>query len=165
MKRSLLALALALGSLLLTPPALDAGRTRADGQGRQGEARQAESTGQARQAQKPVYDINGKRLRAGEQYVAQRTLPSGRVIAYRKNKREVAALVKALKADGVTDEKLLNPDTWLMTLCSQVPDGQCINGGCDNSYCARTRADQSTQKVKSTQISFLYYCACKSLPQ
>ena len=66
--------------------------------------------------QRLVFDIDGKRFRADEPYLAERTLQNGRTIGYRKNKREIEALVKALKSDGVTDEKLLDPTTWHLIL-------------------------------------------------
>lgn len=72
-------------------------------------------------------DIDGKRIKQDETFVAQRTLSDGRTILYRKNKREIQALVKALKEDGVTDERLLDSQTWGGITCALSPGEKCKN--------------------------------------
>lgn len=111
--------------------------------------------------------MNGKRLRAGETYVAQRTLANGRIIAYRKNKREIAALVKALKADGITDKELLDPKAWLATLCYLTKPKGCGSGtGCVTNYsCKYSPVDDSTKRqaganALSNQVSIIGRCVC-----
>lgn len=125
MKRTLLSLTLTLGALLLALSVINSsGSTRANIQSNQNDNQQA------KQEEKAAFDLDGKRLRADEKYVAERELANGRIIAYRKNRREVAALVKALKEDGVTDAKLLDPKSWMMNLCQKTLATGCI-GGCD----------------------------------
>lgn len=164
MKRSILVLVLTLG--LLSLALLDTsggGYIKADSQNNQSDKSKAESSRQ--EAEKPIFDIDGKRFRADEQFVAQRKLRNGSVIAYRKNRREVAALVKALKEDGVTDKELLNPNTWLMVLCHQIPDGKCINGGCGTGkYCRAYSWDiPSPDRSVSTLADAAAYCRCAPL--
>src|SRR6478672_199525 len=89
-------------ALLLAPHPSHA--TREDSQDRSDVDNQA-LIEKSQAADKPeiLVDIDGKRLREGEEYLADRTLSNGQTIAYRKNKREVEALVKALEEDGITD--------------------------------------------------------------
>lgn len=109
-------------------------------------------TGQTK-TPKHVYDINGKRLRAHEKYIAERTLEDGRILGYRQNKREITALVKALKEDGVTDERILNPKFW-MTLKCLMYDYSCHTLiGC-NGTCKEVTAPADRANVK------LLYCYC-----
>lgn len=130
MKRTILSLTLMLGCLLLALSVINSsGGIRANTQSDQNDNRKAEPSEQAKREEKTAFDIDGKRLRADEKYVAERELANGRIIAYRKNRREVAALVKALKEDGVTDEKLLDPKTWMMNRCDRTLATGCI-GGC-----------------------------------
>jgi hypothetical protein len=70
-------------------------------------------------------DINGKIIPAGEKYVAQRVTKDGKVIAYRQNQREIEALVKGLKEDGVTDKKLLDTKYWLAAACQLSGPKKC----------------------------------------
>jgi len=93
---------------------------------------QSSTTLQAQNKPKSPVDIDGKPIGDAEAYAARRTMSDGRVIAYRKNKREIKALVNALKEDGKTDQKLLadrkllDPQTWLQGPCS----GSGINISC-----------------------------------
>ena len=70
-------------------------------------------------------DINGKAIAEGEKYVAQRVTKDGKVIAYRQNQREIEALVKGLKEDGVTDKKLLDTKYWLVAGCQLSGPKKC----------------------------------------
>lgn len=79
-------------------------------------------------------DINGKAIAEGEKYVAQRATKDGKVIAYRQNQREVEALVKGLKEDGVTDKKLLDTKYWLAAVCKFIGPKKC-EGHCGGNYC------------------------------
>ncbi|MBK9705541.1 MAG: hypothetical protein IPO77_00635 [Acidobacteria bacterium] len=56
---------------------------------------------------KTVRDMDGKALRPDEHYIAELTAKDGKVTAYRKNRKEVASLVKDLKDGGVTDRRLI----------------------------------------------------------
>lgn len=116
-------------------------------------------TGQTKTS-KHVYDIDGKRLRLDEKYIAERTLKDGRIMAYRKNKREIAALVKALKEDGVTDEKLLDPKNWMKSICWQSASLGC-RGGCRKPYTCRPLSGSPDKTANpELQTSTLNYCRC-----
>lgn len=104
-------------------------------------------------------DIDGKRISDGEKYVAQRTLKNGKVIAYRQNKREAGALVKALKEDGVTDKKLLDTNYWLQLSCSFIAFKQCSGKcpGCKYFEPDLRGTDQTTRKLAPTALGI---CIC-----
>ncbi len=102
---------------------------------------------------KRVYDIYGKRVRANEKYVADRTLKNGRIVAYRQNKREIAALVKALKEDGMTDEQVLNPKFWTTLKCLKYNYSCLTLSGC-GSIC------KEESKILDRQNVTLLYCYC-----
>jgi hypothetical protein len=113
---------------------------------------------------KVVYDIAGKRLNADEKYIAERTLKGGHIIAYRKNKEEIAALVKALKEDGVTDKKLLDPQAWNMIIGYQSSSSGC-NGGCGFAHSCKTSPGPTERGKPSNpnlHVSILQYCTCVS---
>ncbi len=142
MKKTILILSLTLASLLLALSGI--GKT--------------ESSKQVDGRRQPVYDIDGKRLRADEKYLAGITLESGRVIAYRKNRREIAALVKALKEDGVTDKKLLDPRAWMMNTCEQTAVSEC-NGGCGIAHhCKGFR--ETINRLSDAHTLTWSYCFC-----
>jgi hypothetical protein len=125
---------------------------RADNKGNQNDAKKTEPP-------KVVYDIAGKRLRADEKYIAERTFTNGRIIAYRKNKREVAALVKALKEDGVTDKKLLDPQTWLMNICQKTccDDPPC-QGGCGIGHTCQ--GSSMGIERQAHHVNGIHFCIC-----
>jgi hypothetical protein len=124
-------------------------RSRAGSRSNQNDAKKAEPS-------KRVYDMYGKRLRADERYIAERTLKNGRIIAYRKNKREIASLVKALKEDGFTDEKLLDPQTWLMNMCEKTAnDHPPCQGGCGWAHtCTGTR--DAVDRLSHFEVRYCY---------
>ena len=139
MKHFILVLGLTLASLLVALSSISSdGRIRVNNNGNQNDDRKTEPP-------KRVYDIYGKRIRPNEKYIAELTLKNGRIIAYRRNKREIAALVKALKADGVTDEKLLDPQAWLMIICWKSVSSNC-QGGC--SLGTTCRGSEALEKEK-----------------
>ena len=120
-------------------------------------------------------DIDGKPIGARETVVARRTMSDGSVIAYRKNKREVMALVKALKEDGQTnktlldgqtDKKLLDPQTWLNNTCSLPFSGNHCSGHCGAKQCTYTcRGCEPTVANSGSGERPVYtvrygYCAC-----
>jgi hypothetical protein len=163
MKRSMLVVVLTLGSLLTTPPGFNSGGgIRADSQSNQNNRQEAESSRQVKEEQKPVFDMNGKRLRADERYVAERTLRNGRIIAYRRNEREIAALVKALKKDGVTDKELLNPKTWMMIICDKSSSSGC-QGGCTPTRSCQLGIYHTERTTKGRLPQAVSYgsCSCK----
>lgn len=165
MKRSILVLALTLGSLSLAlPDTYKGGGSKADVQNNQNSSRQAESSTQGQEEEAPVFDMNGKRMRVGETYIAQRTLQDGRVIAYRKNKREIAALVKALKEDGFTDKELLDQKKWMATICHLSKPKACV-GGCSITQSCRyspveNSSERRSQRVKSNLTYIVGRCVC-----
>jgi hypothetical protein len=109
-------------------------------------------------------DMDGKPISSRDTCVASRTLSDGRVVAYRKNKREIKALVKALKEDGQTDEKLLNPQIWLLPGCSlNVFTKQC-HGTCNQGTCTYTKWDCNPTRIGKVPYSVNYgYCFCFAL--
>ncbi|HMV82825.1 MAG TPA: hypothetical protein PKC13_27495 [Blastocatellia bacterium] len=112
----------------------------------------------------PVLDLTGKELRRGEHYLAELTDKDGKIIAYRKNQREVAALVKTLKEGGVSDQRLLTPQTWLATSCDLTGPKTCANVHCgQNAYCHLQQAGHEIYKIppgiKETWATF-GYCTC-----
>jgi len=109
-------------------------------------------TGQTKTS-KRVYDIDGKRIRADEKYVAERMLKNGRIIGYRQNKREVTVLVKALKEDGITDERLLDPKFWMMLQCIKY-DYSCYTLSNCNGTCKAVTGPAERANVR------LFYCYC-----
>ena len=130
--------------------------SRVDSKSNQNDAKIAEPP-------KRVYDIYGKRLRADEEYIAERTLKNGRIIAYRKDKREIASLIKTLKEDGFTDERLLDPQTWLMNMCEKTAnDHPPCQGGCGIGHTCRGTI--AAVDRRSTQAHFeIRYCYCVAL--
>lgn len=104
-------------------------------------------------------DIDGKRLTEGERYVSQRTLKDGKVIAYRQNKREVEALIKALQEDGVTEKKMLDTNYWLQLSCSFIGYKQCSGKcpGCKYYESDLRGTDQTTRKLPPTALGI---CTC-----
>lgn len=126
----------------------------------QNSARPAESAQQENKEKTIAYDIYGKQLRDDEKYIASRTLPNGRIIAYRKNQREIAALVKDLKEDGVTDEKLLDPKSWMTIVCWKSTGlGKC-SGGCSLlQYCKGSGS--SIERIKEPVGTIIFaWCNC-----
>lgn len=118
----------------------------ARGQSNQNDAEQNKTS-------KSVYDIYGKRLRVTEKRIAERTLKNGRIIAYRQNRREIAALVKALKEDGMTEgEPVLSPKFWMMIKCLKV-NNSCLTGGCSQTC-------KQVSKILDRQNTTLLYCYC-----
>ncbi|HEX8709442.1 MAG TPA: hypothetical protein VF723_14450 [Pyrinomonadaceae bacterium] len=164
MKRGILFSALTFGALLLALPDISGGRPNVNGQSTQSIPLQAESSRQLKEEEKPVFDIKGKRIRADERHIAQRTLQNGRIIAYRKNKREIAALVKALREDGVTDKELLDPNTWMMIICDRSISSGCQGGCSPTQVCAHTTiqmSDKRTTQGKGNYTAVLFgYCRC-----
>lgn len=124
---------------------------RTYGQSNQNDTKQTKTS-------KRVYDIDGKRLRPDEKYIAERTLKDGRIIAYRKNKREIAALVKALKEEGFTDKKLLDPQTWLGIICWQSVSSGC-QGGCDIGFTCKGTMD-AVDRLSAQPHWQVRYCYC-----
>ena len=166
MKRAIMLLPLTLGLLLLTVTSFNPERlAKALNQSKAG-------TEQAKPQPQPLptptipVDIDGKRMPEGEKYVSQRTLKDGKVIAYRQNKREVAALVKGLKEDGVTDKKLLDTNYWLTGLCVLIGPKKC-SGKCGGIPCNyhEIHNDGSDQTGRVSLPSHanaqaVGYCAC-----
>ena len=107
-------------------------------------------------------DINGKIIPAGEKYIAERTLKDGKVIGYRQNQREVEALVKGLKEDGVTDKKLLDPQHWLATGCIIIGLRKC-EGKCGGNSCKfySSGGGQNHERV-AINPSPHGFCACQN---
>ena len=104
-----------------------------------------------------IYNLNGRLLGPDEAFVAARTLPDGRTIAYRQNETDVALLVEALREDGVVDEKLLTPQSWLLG-CSRVGKSSCT-GHCATGSCAF--ANGASSSGKTTSWATLGYCRCR----
>ena len=151
MKQITLVLGLTLVLLLLGLSGIS-GATGDDRQSNQNDARTAKRSAVA-------YDIYGKRLRRGEEYIASRKLNNGRIIAYRKNKREVAALVRLLKEAGITDKKLLDPQTWLMSNCLKFwGNPMCYNNCGLGNPCIPTSTP--ADKIKPTLSHPLDFCGC-----
>lgn len=116
-----------------------------------------------RQAQ-TVRDMDGKELRRGEHYLAELTAKDGKITAYRKNQREVAALVKTLKEGGVSDQRLVAPQTWMTASCDLVGPRSCSKVNCGSGYsCQFQQAGHETYKIppgtKETWAIF-GYCTC-----
>lgn len=152
MKQNMLVFGLTLASLFLVS---SNGLISADSKSSQGAAKQAAPSN-------VTYDIDGKRLRANEKHVAERTLQNGRIIAYRNNKREIAALIKALKQDGITDEKVLNPKSWAGNKCL-ISNNACLTAAnCTllNKVCKWVA--QRTERAASANPAYatLRYCEC-----
>ena len=155
MKRNIVVLGLTLTSLLIVLSGISSdGRIKTGDKSNQNNAKQTETSTQGDEEKMPLYDIYGKRLRANEKYVAALALPNGRTIAYRKNNREIAALVKALKGDGVTDEKLLDPKSWSTGYCWKV-NGSCLTGGC-TTVCKAQK--YIIERTPGSRPSTLFYC-------
>lgn len=162
MKRNLMILTIVLGALLLTATSFNPERlAKASNQNKAGK-----EIGQTKPQPLPLptpivpVDINGKRLLAGEKYIAQRTLKNGKVIAYRQNKREVEALVKSLKEDGVTEKKLLDTGHWLAFHCYFTGLKKC-GGGCGSNQCKFYDFVGSGQIGRVvTPPNVFGYCAC-----
>ena len=151
---------LTLASLILALSGISSdGRIATEKKSDQNNASKTESSKQVDGKEHPVYDIDGKRLRADEEYLAAITLDSGRIVAYRKNKREIAALVKALKESGVTDKKRLDPNAWMMNICGATVVSGC-NGGCGIAHhCKGFR--ETINRTSSGQHAILYsFCFC-----
>ena len=149
MKQNTFVSGLVLASLLIALSGIS--RTNADNN--QNDAKKSEPA-------KRVYDIYGKRLKTDDKYIAERTLANGRTIAYRKNKREVAALVKALKEDGVTDEKLLDANAWMTIICWRSALSGCM-GGCGIAHiCKPTPGHIERTTADRLQPAILRYCVC-----
>ena len=107
-------------------------------------------------------DTNGKRVHLDERYLAQRTLSSGKTIIYRQNKRDIDALVKALRQDGVTDKRLLDPKAWLMWYCASRQIGGCT-GKCGIYQCTEpisSPIDNNPTRTAAPSKPRLAYCAC-----
>jgi hypothetical protein len=156
MKQNILVIGLTLVSLVSLSGVSSDGRIRADSKSAQNDAKKTEPSMQG--DEKKVYDIYGERLRANEKYIAQQTLTDGRIIAYRKNKREIAALVKALKEAGVTDKKLLDPKAWSMMICEKTVSSGC-NGGC--GYGKACRGSYYGIEKANTQVKPKFdFCIC-----
>jgi len=164
MRRNILLAGLTLASLLVALPGISSdGRIKTSSQNDQADAAQTESSKQGNEEKKPVYDMDGKRLRADEKHVAELTLKNGRIIAYGNNKREIGALIKALKEDGVTDEKVLNPESWVGNKCL-IWSGVChtaANCTSLNKVCKwvgwRTERAASANRAYTLLLS---YCEC-----
>ncbi len=153
MKRTMMTLPLLLGALLLTATSFNPEQlAKASNQNKAGK-----EIGQTKPQPQPLptpivpVDINGKRLPEGEKYIAHRTLKNGKVIAYRQNKREVEALVKGLKEDGVTEKKLLDPGHWMTFTCYFTGIKKCGHG-CGSVQCNyhEIRLDGSDQTGRKT---------------
>jgi hypothetical protein len=153
MKRNVLILSAMLALLLVALSGMGSGRIRAGHRGDQNNATQSEPSKQTNEEKKVAYDIYGKRLRVDEKYIADRTLPNGRIIAYRKNKREIASLVRALKEDGVTNEKLLDTKTWSTISCFKNVNNFCANVSC--TFICRLERHRT---ARANEI--LGYCEC-----
>lgn len=126
----------------------------------QNNTKPAESSRQENKEKEIAYDIYDKQLRDDEKYIASRTLPNGRVIAYRKNKREIAALVKALKEDGVTDEKLLDPKSWMMIVCWKSTGlGRC-SGGCSLLQHCKGSGSSIERTIEPVGTIIFAWCNC-----
>lgn len=111
-----------------------------------------------------VRDMDGKELRRGEHYLAELTARDGKITAYRKNQREVAALVKTLREGGVSDQRLVAPQTWMTASCDLVGRRTCANVKCSpNTYCQFQEAGHEMYKIppgtKETWAIF-GYCTC-----
>lgn len=144
MKRTLMTLTIVLGALLLTATSFHPEQwAKASSQ-----SKQEQTKPQPLPLPLPTVpiDIDGKRVPEGEKYIAQRTLKNGKVIAYRQNKREVEALVKGLKEDGVTEKKLLDTGHWMAFTCYFTGTKKC-GDGCGSVQCNyhETRLDGSDQ--------------------
>jgi hypothetical protein len=156
MKRNIVVLGLTLTLLLIGLSGISSdGRIRTGDKSKQNNAKQTESSTQGNEEKMPLYDIYGKRLRANEKYIAAMAPPNGRTIAYRKNNREIAALVKALKRDGVTDEKLLDSRSWSTAYCWKINDS-CFNAGC--TVCKAQK--YIIERTPGSRINTLFYCGC-----
>jgi hypothetical protein len=152
MKQKILVASFTLATLLVALSGIGGdGLTRGNNKSNQDDAKKTELP-------KVVYDIAGKRLRADEKYIAERTITDGRIIAYRKNKREIAALVKALKEDGVTDRTLLDPQAWNMIICYQSSESGCA-GGC-GFYHSCQNIHGHSERPNAGGMSMLRYCGC-----
>lgn len=113
----------------------------------------------------PVRDMDGKELRRGENYIAELTDKDGKITAYRKNQREVGALVKTLKDGGVSDQRLLASQSWLTASCDLTGPKTCANVKCSpTSVCQFQQIGYETNKLppgtKPTWALF-GYCNCK----
>jgi hypothetical protein len=159
MKRNLLVLSLATGSLLLPLSAVSGEPSGKNPT----ELNQKETL--TPKNKNPVYDIDGKQFRPEERFILAREVKNGRTIGYRRNKREIAALVSDLKKDGVIDKNLLNPRTWSSGTCSQNGSGGCQTDGSCTSGCRKVPIgpdayDPHGIKDRSMAPNVTYYCVC-----
>lgn len=166
MKRTMMLLTITLGAFLLIATSFSPARlAKALNQSK---ANTAQTKPQPRPLPTPIVpvDIDGKRLPEGEKYVAQRTLKDGKIIAYRQNKREVEALVKGLKEDGVTDKKLLAADHWLAFTCYFTGMKTCGHGcgsvPCNYHEARNDGADQTGRLSRPSNVNAkaVGYCSC-----
>lgn len=136
--------------------------TREDSQDRSDDKQALTEKTQAADKPEILVDIDGKRLREGEEYLADRTLSNGQTIAYRKSKREVEALVKALKEDGITDRSLLDPEAWLSAPCQMSTPPQCTGNCGTATACRLIKKGEEPQRLQQpTKIKLIVrYCGC-----
>ena len=116
----------------------------------------------AREEKAARYDIAGKRVGPAEKYLLEWPQKDGRIVIYRNNKQDIAALIKALKASGVTDPKFLNAATWTNIAC-QVSGGSCVSDpscktACVKHYVGQTAGDDA---MATHRPNVPFYCTCK----
>jgi hypothetical protein len=117
----------------------------------------------AREEKAARYDIAGKRVGPAEKYLVEWPQKDGRVIIYRNNKRDIDALIKALKASGVTDPNFLNAATWTNIACS-VSGGSCVSDPSCKTPCVKyfvQAPGRPTPRTERHAPNVPFYCTCK----
>ncbi|HEV2806572.1 MAG TPA: hypothetical protein VGW57_16725 [Chthoniobacterales bacterium] len=158
-KRSILASGLVLGSLLLVLSGTDSDGGAETETTHHKDVVKTQPANQSEGRNQAVYDIDGKRLRSGEKYAAAISFENGRVVAYRKNRREIAALVTALKQGGITDKKRLDPNAWLMNICGATVESGC-NGGCGIGYHCKGFRESINRPISNQHATYYMFCFC-----
>lgn len=93
--------------------------------------------------------LDGSAAPVGGAYIFEMKREDGTIVVYRRTKKDVAKLVEALKADKVTDKKLLDAKYWLAEGCAKR-DGSC-RGDCPKS-------GESCQECNTGHGT---YCCCR----
>ena len=82
------------------------------------------------------YNADGKAAAPDATYLLEWPDKNGRIVVYRKTKRDIDALIKALKEAGVTDPNLLSAKSWTNVACS-VSGGSCVKDPSCTSSCQK----------------------------
>lgn len=109
------------------------------------------------------YDLAGKRVGSKEKYLVEWPQKDGRIVIYRNNTQDIAALIKALKTSGVTDQKLLNAATWSNIACA-VSGGSCVSDPSCKTACVKFSVQTVGDNTVATDRhapNAPFYCTCK----